>query len=623
MKRLTIYIAYIAILFVVVNIAGRAFLTSYNIDVTEDKIFTLSEGSKNIIKNLEQPIEIKFFFSNKIASSVPVVKAYAARIEGLLERYSRNSNGKITLKTIEPKSFSAEEDEALSLGLQAIKADNKGTKAYFGLSMTNADGKSRVIPFFALDKEKFLEYELTRAIYELNNPKKTKITLLSSLNMEGVSMMGIPGLPKGDNWLILEQLEQSFEVNKLDYSNITKISDDTDILVLIQPQDLSEDTLYAIDQFVLSGGRAIIFADPYFESDAAGDIENRNFSNKFNILLNNWGVNIRNDLIIGDHNLARKYNKQVDGIEDWNLVNYIAWLRLNEANINRNEVATSDLKNINISTASAIGRLNNNENISIIPLLQTSKNSGIISLENIASSPTPNPNDILANFSPDDHRYTLAARLHGFVDSAFEKKPTQNSSHLTRSTQPINVVLVTDADMLTDDNWAKIHNVQGYRLLTQTADNSSFVINLLDYLGGTGDLISLRSRSSADRPFTKVDQIKRKAEDQFLAKELELKKKLALAEKKLLQLKQSTQMQTSDTESKKANFKAKQEIEIKTLNKGIVAIRKELRSVQAELHGDIVFLGNILKFINIWLMPILIGCFAIFFFAMKKRRGGF
>lgn len=609
MKTAT-YIIIAIILFFAVNVIGSLSLTKYDLDMTDDQIFTLSKGSKQIVAKIEEPIKMKFFFSNKIATGVPVIKAYAARIRGLLEEYVSNSNGKISLEFIDPEPFSDAEDEAASFGIKGIKTDNQGTKAYFGLVMTNSVDEARVVPFFALDKEKFLEYELTRAIYDLDHPKKLKIGLLSTINMQGSSMMGIPGLPKSGGWLILDKIGETFDIVDIDTSAIN-IPRNIDVLMLVQPKNLSDDTLYAIDQFVLSGGKAVVFVDPNKESGGSGNPSDRGFSPEFNRLLNSWGVKIDPYNIVGDRNAARKYTKPAPGQEDWMVADYVAWLGLTEENINRNDVTTSAMKTINMATAGSIEK-SGTKNFELIPLLKTSKKAAKIPVNKVRNA--PDPNDLLTRFIPTDKEYLLAVRISGNADTAF---PERNSAkgHISSSVNAINVVVIADSDILADENWADARDIQGYKLVTQTADNGALIANIIDHLGGSNDLISIRSRSAADRPFIKVDELKRNAEERYLAKEHALKDKLAATERKLASLQQQAQNQSSNA----LIYKNEQQDEIRKFTNEMVSVKRELRDVQGDLLSDIKRLGSILKFINIWLMPILISAFAIFIFLIRGR----
>lgn len=607
--KVAYYVAVAVILLFAVNIISSLAFTRYGIDLTSDKSFTLSEGSDKILKEINEPVTLRFFFSNKTASGIPVLKSYAARIRGLLEGYVSASGGKIKLEVIDPEPFSDDEDKAVAYGIKGVDIDQMGTKAYLGLVMTNSVDDARIMPFISLDKEKFLEYEITKSIYDLANPKKKVIGVLSSIEMGTAPLMGIPGMG-GAKWYVLQQLSQAFEVKDMG-KVLTEAPKDVDVLMVVQPRELSNETLYAIDQYILGGGRAIFFIDPNREGAGTGNPNDRLFSHGINRLFNSWGINISGDIVIADRNAARKYDKGADTENQWKYVDNITWLNLHDDAINRDDIITGQLKNININTAGSIEPFGESE-VVVTPLLTTSKMSQKLAASDIGIS--PDVNAMLRNFVPDNKSYILAARLSGKAKTAFPEM--RDAGHLVESKEPINVVIVADTDLLRDDVWSKTQDVQGYTVVSAIADNSAFVTNAIDNLSGTEALINLRSKGAAERPFTKVIELKRKAEERYLAKEQELKDRLAATENRLGELKQMAE----EAAGSRLEYQAEQQAEIRRFSSQVEETRKELRNVQGELRKDIEKLGSILKFINIWLMPIIIVVFAIFIFVANSAR---
>lgn len=602
------YIIMAVILFFAINLIGFLALNKYDLDLTSDKVFTLSDSSKKILSELEEPIKLKFFYSNKAASGIPALKSYGARIRGLLEEYVANSNGNIKLEVIDPEPFSTREDKAVAYGIKGIDIDKMGTKIYFGLVAKNSVDDTKTIPFFSFDDEQFLEYEFTRTVYDLANPKRKRIGLLSSIELGAPSMFGIPGLG-GAKWFILQKISQTFDVKKIE-TDVEQIPDDIDVLMVVQPKGFSQDVLYAIDQYVLKGGRAIIFVDPNKEGGGTGTPSDRSFSGDINKLLNVWGVRTSPYIVAGDRDSARKFDKLADTEQAWKYVDYVAWLGIKGSGINKNDIATSGLKVINMNTAGIIEPLTG-ASIEVVPLITTSKNSMKIMVNKVRNS--PDVNSLLRNFVPDNNEYILSARLSGIAKTAF---PNSNrAGHVESSGDKINVIVVSDTDLLRDETWSKTQDAQGYKIVMQHADNAKFIVNALDNLSGSGDLINLRSRGAMKRPFTTVDEIKREAEERYLQKEQELKSKLADTEQRLSQLKQLAQTQSGN----RITYKNRQKAEIKRFTDEMVQVKKELRNVQGELRKDIEGLGSILKFINIWLMPLLVIAFAVFMFVMKNK----
>lgn len=604
LKVLAVIIASV-ILFFAVNLIGNTTLKKYDIDLTEDSIFALSKGTKNIVSSISEPVTFRFFYSRRAANGYPIIKSHAERIRGILEKYAGISDGKIQLQIIDPEAFTDEEDLAVGYGIKGIDLNNAEDKLYLGLAISNARDDTRSIPFFHPEQQRFVEYEITKAVYDLVQQKRPVIGLLSTIEMEAKPMLGIPGLGGGQGWLVLEQLKQGFDIVNIE-KNTNKIPANINVLMLVQPQGFSLDTMNAIDQYVLGGGKAMVFVDPNKESGATGNLADRSFSPEFNKLLGAWGVEISPDIIIADRKAARPVHADD---QDKGKVEYIAWLDISKNGLNSEDVTTSMLKNVNLATAGAITDLKT-PGINVISLIKTSTESMQIAKSDVQIG--QDPNKLLNNFVSEDKEYTLAARLSGKAKSAFPEFAGAQG-YLAESEKDINVVLVADTDILRDDVWSQTQDIQGYKVVMQNGDNSSFITNAMELLSGSDDLISLRGRGAATRPFIVVEEIKRRAEERFLAKEKELKNRLAATETRLAELKKQAESQAGN----KLVYQNQQQQEIAAFSEQMAQTRKELRTVQFELKKDVDRLGSILKFMNVMLMPLLIVMLAIFVFAFK------
>lgn len=607
-------IAYILVataLFFAVNIIGGLSLNRYEVDFTEGGLFTLSEGSYKIIEASDEPITFRFFFSNKLANGYPSIKSYASRITGLLEEYQSASDGRIKVQVIDPEPLTDDEDLAISYGLKGAQIDNEGTKIYFGLVATNSTDESRLIPIFHFDREKFTEYDLTRIISDLSGNKKPTVGVLSALPIDTPSFFGIPGLGGGKSWIILEQMRQLFKVLPVKEDDKT-INPDIDVLMVAQPRELTDDVLYAIDQFILKGGRAVFFLDPNAENKGGTSPDkDGNFDPKINTLLKAWGLKVDPSHIIGDRLAARTV---VSADSDSGQIDYIGWLSMREQNINREHIISSSLKSVNFGSAGAVEQIED-IGIEFEPLITTSERTMKIPTGNIKGK--PDPKKLLSEFVSEDKKYHLAARISGIANSAFPKKAS-TEGHIAKSEEPINVIIVADTDLMRDEVWARAQDFEGYRVIVPNADNSGFVINSLDFMGGSQELISLRGRGTSSRPFTVVEKLKHEAEEKYLAKETQLKDNLAETEKKLAEL----QKKGEEGDGHEALiYRARQQREIKRFTEELMEDKKELRRVQHSLRQGIDRLGGILKFINIGLMPLLIIIFAISvaIYRSKKR----
>jgi ABC-type uncharacterized transport system involved in gliding motility auxiliary subunit len=622
-------LAALAVLFVGLTILFGFALRGWRIDLTENHLYTLADGTKNTIRKIGEPINLYFFFSDKLTSDLPDLKLYATRVRELLQELEARSNGKIRLSIIDPEPFSEDEDRANEYGLQAVpyKTDSK---IYFGLAGTNSTDGEASIPFFDAKKAQFLEYDVVKLIHELATPKKPVVGLITGLPMDaGYNPM--TQQPR-DAWAVLSQLEQLFNVRTLK-SDLKTIDADVDVLMVVHPKDLSPAALYAIDQFVLRGGKALVFVDPQAEQDPAGQDPNQPFAN-FGVpkastlepLLAAWGVEFKPNEIVGD--LATALS--VSTGQDSQPVRHIAILGLPAASFNHDDVVTSQLETVNVYTAGHLAK-RKDAKIEFEPLMQSSDQAGILPAERVRMA--MDPTTLRDGFKPTGERYVIAARISGMLSSAYPNGapaeadtpnkgtppvPLAASEHLTASRQPANIIIVADTDLLGDMLWVRSRDFFGQRFATAFASNGDFVANALDNLTGSADLISIRGRANYSRPFTRVENLRRQAEDRFRTKEQELQRQLSTTEQKLSELQsrrndQSSLILTPEQEKELANFQDER-----------IRIRKELREVQHGLAKDIESLGNWLKAINILLVPLLVaGCgFAILAARIRRRAPG-
>ena len=578
--------------------------TGVRLDLTDNRLFTLSQGSINIITSLEEPVNLDFYLSRKTMADFPQLVNYANRVRDLLEEYAAKSDGKIRLSVIEPEPFSEEEDQAVASGLNGIAVNAAGDRAYFGLVGVNSTDDEATIPFFQASRENALEYDITKLIYNLANPEKRVIGVMSALPLFGAPARGLQ-----ERWAIINVMEEFFEVRNLG-SNTSEIDEDVDVLMVVHPKNFSEPVLFAIDQFLLRGGHAMLFVDPLAEGDnAEPDPANPyvmpDLSSNLNIILEGWGVTVDTSKIAADIELAMRV--QTQGTRGPQETNYLPWLQLGEQNLNRDDFSTSELNQVHLGTAGIIER-QDDAAVALTPLLETTTES--MKMERDMIFFQRDPNVMLANFKAESTALVLAARLSGTVPSAYPDGLPGAAEEADAAAEEavkegrIDVVLVGDTDILADHFWIRTQNFFGVQIPQSIANNGDFVINTLDNLAGNTDLISLRSRGEFSRPFTVVEQIRRDAEARFRTREQALQARLGETEQKIAQLQQEggegalllSQEQAAEIEK----FRLEQ---IKT--------RKELRAVQHELQKNIERLGTQLKFINIGLIPLIIALLAL------------
>ncbi len=593
-------------LMLVVNLLFRG----ARVDLTQNNLYTLSSGSKEILSKLDEPINLYLFYSDKGTQNIPQLRTYATRVRELLEEMAARSNGNIHLEVIDPLPFSEDEDRATTYGLQAVPITAGGETVFLGLAGTNSTNGQSVIPFFQPDKESFLEYDVAKLIHELATPKKPAVGLVSSLPMS----VGFDPATRQmrDPWAIQQQLSQSFDVRDLNPGGIKSIDPDISVLVLVHPKSLSDEAQYAIDQFVLRGGHLLVFVDPEAELDTSGaDPENpqaamfADHSSDLPRLFKAWGIDFDPKTVVLDR--ARAVAVSVG--QGRAPVHHPGIIGLTAADLNHDDVVTANLETINVSSAGYFS-LAKDATTKLVPLMQSSGDAMTAPVSRLKM--LPDPSALLTDFKPSGERYVIAGRVEGKFKSAF---PDRNEAgHLAESKEDGQIVLVADTDMLADRLWVQVQNFLGQKLMNAFANNGDFVLNTIDNLTGSSALISIRGRATSQRPFTTVEALKRSADDRFRAKEQELQRELQETERKLAQL------QSAKSNDQAMILSPEQKSELDNFVKRKAEIRKELRDVQRSLDADIESLGSRLKFLNIVLVPLLVTLISIGFAVWQVRR---
>lgn len=594
-------------LFIAVVILANTAFTTFRIDLTENKLFTLSEGTINILGNLEEPVQLDFYFSQKAMSDFPSLANYGVRVRDMLEEYAAHADGKLILNIIEPETFSESEDQAVASGLKTVQANSTSDRAYFGMVGTNSTDDEKVIPFFQTNRESALEYDITKLVYNLAYPDKRVVGVFSQL-----PVMGNENDAAQPTWTIINALKEFVDIKDIS-KDIDELDEKVDVLMLIHPKKLTNRELYTIDQYLLGGGKAIIFLDPLAEQDRTQpDPAQPNVMPKLDSylspLLGQWGLKMSKEKIVGDINAAMRV--QANSPRGPQEIDYLPWLRMTEDNFNADDFSTSELNLVHMGT---VGSLETDEDkgLNITPLIQTSKKSTKLERDLILFQ--RDPTVILNNFESLDKPLTLAARVIGNVNTLFPDGNPEEDEDGNKvvdenfiSEGKINVILVSDTDILADHFWVRTQKMFGVDVPQPIANNGDFVINSIENLSGNTDMISLRGRGKYSRPFVKVESIRKKAEEQFRQREKELQANLTETEKKIRQL----QQEQGGEKSYLLNNELTSEIE-KFRNERLKT-RKELRSVQHELKKNIEKLGAQIRFINIGLIPLLITLLALF-----------
>lgn len=603
----------LVILFVTLTILSSTFLKGMRFDLTENKLYTLSDGTRNILKNMDEPVNLYLYFSEDVSRELPQFRSYARWAGEMLEEFANYSDGKLVLHHVNPEPFSPEEDQAAQYGLQGVPVGAAGDMLYFGLVGTNSLDGLQVMPFLQPEKEKFLEYDLAKIVSSLSHPTHRKVGLMSALDMKPGFDPATQSMPEA--WVIHQQFSQLFELVDIPV-DVDALPDDLELLVLVHPKDLTENMLYQIDQYVLSGGKILAFMDPMAEADLGGDPNdpmarmNAGGSSTLGSLLDAWGIGFAADQVIGDY----AYALQVTIGQGQPPVRHLGILSVKAEGINNTDAATADLNSVNFSS---VGWLTPLEGALTVfePLVQSSENAAPIEAARLRF--LSNPQDLSRDFQPTGDRFTLAARVTGKVNSAFEQPPEglPIMGHLAESgAEGISVVMFADTDILTDRLWVQKQNFLGQIVANSFADNGTLVVNLADQLLGSTDLIGIRARASTNRQFDRVQALKLSAEARFRDTEERLQAELEETERTL------TEMQSVRQDGELTVLTSQQQEEVQRFVDRKLQIRAELRQVQHDLSRDIEALGMRLKFINIVLVPVLIVIVALVFGQLRRRR---
>lgn len=597
----------IGLAFLAFNIVSGLTLTNARLDLTEQKLYTISTGTKAILGDIKDPIDLYFFYSEKNAKDLAVLRNYAKRVTEMLKLYEHTSNGKIKLHIIDPAPFSADEDKAAEFGLNPVPLDQTGEKLYFGLAGTNHSKAEQIIPLFQPDHEQFLEYELSRLIQSLSRPERPTIGVMSTLKLDG----GLDVMTRQDEpqWMVMNDIRQQFQVKTLQ-PDVDAIPAELSTLLLVHPKKLPQKTLYAIDQFVMRGGKLMVFVDPYSEIDhpvpMQGDPESVSKASSLDPLLQAWGVRMVPDQVVGDG----YYGMSVGMGDDQPSVRYVGALSLPKATLDQNDISTSGLESMTVSTAGMLEPLAS-ATTQFTPLIRTSQYAMPIPAQRFFK--LRNPEALLEGFQPTGQRYVLAGRITGPAKSAFPQG-IEGHTDGVQENKDIQVVVVADTDILSDRMWVAVQEVFGQRVPQPWADNGNFVVNALDNLAGSDALISVRSRGHFNRPFERVEALQREAEVQFRKKERTLRTRLAETEKQLAAL------QKEHDPGKANDTNPEQRATLQRFTQEKLKLRKELRDVNYQLNASIESLGQRLKLINIALIPLLLTLGALALGMWRRRK---
>ena len=616
-------------------------LPSVRIDLTQDDLYSLSPGTKNIVSNLQGPLEIMFFYSESATEDTPQIRTYANRVQELLREIVIASNNRISLSIIDPQPFSEEEDLATQFGIQAVPISQGAPGIYFGLVVAqpedreiNPQGRAaETLPLIRPELEQFLEYEFMKLITKVNQPDLQVVGLLTELDIDG-GFDPVAGQATAQ-WMIMDIIRQLYAVQRVDKS-AEEIDEEIDILMIVHPQGLSEQMLYAIDQFVMRGGKTMVFLDPNADSMVSrtqqGNMIPAGMSSELPGLLEAWGIEFPREKVLTDNELALRVSMG----QGQRPIAHLGMLGAQRNFLTQSDSVTSRLETINMSSPGVI-RQAAGANTRFEALIVSSSDSMLMDaglLEDVTD-----PSILFDEFVSEGISHTIAARISGVIETAFpdgrpivevealdeeitalneedtaaaEEEPTPE--HLGSSKSEVNILIFADTDMLGDRMWVQVGQFMGQRIPRPFSNNGDMVINALDNLSGGADLSSIRGRGTYSRPFTKVIQLQRQADDRLRVEEAELLDRLAEAEAALAELNQDENGELIGQVTPEI------QAEVDRFNELMLETRRSLRDVQYQLTEDIEQLGANLKLINTALIPMLLSLLALLLSYLRAKR---
>lgn len=585
-------LALAAILFIGTNIFADNFFTNARLDLTQNRQFTLSQGTRNILAKLQEPVTLKFYYSRTAGARYASTAAYAKRVRDLLGEYVALGHGKLILQEIDPEPFTPEEDQASAAGLTPAPTD-RGDVVYFGLAGSNSIDGHQAIAYFASQREAYLEYDLSALIYHLATPKKPTIGLLTSL-----PVMGAPQNPQP--LASYAALAQEYDVTTL-ANDFTAIPANIDLLIIAHPQQMSPQQQLAVDNFVLGGHRALIFVDPLSELVQQGNPQAA-VSSDLGPLLHSWGVDFPANMVLLDRASAQQVAGSNDPREP--AIAYPLWLHLTAQDFDPRDPVTASLQNLNMATTGEIAPMRGATTI-FRTLIASSDQANMMDRAQLMA--LRDPSHLIDMVRPTGVRYALAARITGPAKTAFPNAPgaVQKGN--------VQLVIVADSDVWDDRFWVHVSNQLGRPVAEPFADNGALILNAVENLTGSDDLISLRTRASSDRPFTVVQALQQSAEIKYRETQDRLQASLTQAQQTLQQLQQGAG-------GNAITLSQKQKDEIERIRGGMAETRAQLRDVQHNLRAEVDALGNRLAFLNIFGVPILVAGFALVLGMIRRAR---
>ena len=610
----TVGIVAMLLIVIAINLISSAFKA--RIDLTEEKAYTLSPGTKAILKKLDTPVKIRFYVTEG-ANDMPVFfKNYADRVEDLLDEYRQASGGKIRIDKLNPQPDSEAEDSANLDGVEGQMLNiGGGERIYLGLAISQLDEKV-ALPFLSPDRERLLEYDITRAIARVANPEKPKVAVLTTLPIFGQPMnpmLAQAGQRGSEPWVFVSELKRDFDVQQIE-PTAESIPDEIKVLAVIHPKDITDATQFAIDQFLMKGGKLLVYVDSHAYFDQPRNQANpmMNFgAGKSNLekLFRQWGLAFDTTKVVADLNFASR-NRQ--GVMP-------AVLLLNQEAINQDDVVTSQVNTLLLPFPGAFTGTPA-EGLKQTVLLTSSSNAFLID----AMMASMAGEQATRDFKGAGSQYNLGVRLTGKFKTAFpdgkpktadaETNKTSVATTALKESPETTVTLIGDVDLLNDQVSVQVQEIFNQRIVIPQNGNLNLTQSLVEQLSGDQNLISLRSRASMNRPFTVVRKMEAEAQENYRAT-------IQKAEEELQQTQQRlNDLQRNKQPGQRFILSPEQEAEVEKFRKRESEVKAELKKLRRNLRQETDALEFWTKVINIGAMPLAVALTGIVLAIVKRKR---
>ncbi|MDB6171764.1 MAG: gliding-associated putative transporter substrate-binding component GldG [Chthoniobacteraceae bacterium] len=616
----TVGVAAMFAILVAINIIGSR--AKQRVDLTAEHAYTLSAGTRAILAKLDTPVQIRFYCTRKENRMPLDLKAYAQRVEDLLGEYRQASKGQIEIQKLDPEPDSDAEDSAKLDGVEGQMLPD-GERVYLGVSVTMLDQKE-ALPFLTQDRERLLEYDLSRAISRVAAAEKPVVGIMSPLQLAGMPsnpmMARMGGGQSQKPWLIQSELGRDYTVKTVEMT-VDKIPDEVKVLVLVHPKAISDTAQFAIDQFILRGGKLIAFLDPLAVLDrGAGGPMGPSSSSSIDKLLKSWGLAFDSTKVVADMNYLSKTRQG----------RAPALLTLTEKAVNKDDVLTANADNLLLAFPGAFTGTPS-EGLKETVLLKSTTDSQLVEPMMAQMS----GEEIIKSFKSSGTEYALAVRLTGKFKTAFPEgkpkaadpkpdgkppEPASTDAVLKESEKENAVVLIGDSDFLQDQVVAQetMNPLGGQRMFIPVNGNLAFAQSAVDQLTGDENLIKVRSRTSRERPFTVVNKMQTDAEERYRSKIKELETGLADAQRKLSDLQRA---KSSDGgPGQRFILSPEQQQEIANFRKKETEVKQQLKLERKKLRADIDSLANRLKWENIAAVPFLVALGGVVMAVQRRRK---